>query len=379
MSGEAHERLHALARLVESDPGNPHLFRDCVDLAAQLRAFDVMARTADARLRADPADAHARVARAQALMGSGEYARAAEVLQLLAREHADDAVIHQDLGLCYYCLGQFERARPSLQTAYRGGQRSSGLLRLLVSTLHHLGYLEEAVGIADQNAAAAEGDAALAGTYALLYVDDSQPVEAARWARLALSLDAQCVDALTVQATLAMTRAAREEARELFERALAVAPHTGRALIGLGSIALLQQDLPRAVELLGRGVELMRGHVGSWHMLAWAQLFAGDVAAAGQSFETALGLNRNFAETHGGLAVVAALRGESVIARRELETALRLDPASLAAQLARSVLVAQQGNPRQAQAIVRATFAHFTSQPATAFAKNLFVRPPRTH
>lgn len=370
-------RLPQLERLLELDPNTPALFRECAQLALETRAYDTLSRICDARLRAHPRDPLAMWTQGQALIAQRQYGRAAEVLEKVTGEPALAAAARQDLGLCYFCLGEYARARAPLQALYEAGGRSSGLLRLLVGTYHHLGLTAEAAAVADANAEPARADAALAGAYALLYLDLSRAADAARWTRVALALDGRCLDALTVDATMSLARGDRNRARQVFESALAVAPQTGRAWVGLGSIALLERDFPRALEQLNRGVELMSGHVGSWHVLAWAYLLAGELANAERAFEHALALNRNFAETHGGLAAVAALRGDEAAARRSLETALRLDPVCLSAQFARSVLSGQAGNADQARALVLAAFSRLTASAAMAtLAKNLSGRPP---
>lgn len=314
---------------------------------------------------------------AHALMARREYRHAAETLERLAQANFAHPAIQQDLGLCHFCLGEYDRAKTPLESAYRAGERASGLLRLLVTTHHHLGLLDEAAAIADANPAPARSDPALAGAYALVYLDRSRPDLAAQWAKVALGMDGKCVDALTVQGTLSMAKGETDVARASFESIVAVAPGTGRAWVGLGGIALLQQDFGHAVERLERGVQLMPGHIGSWHVLAWAHLLAGDLEGAERAFQQALALNRNFAETHGGLAAVAALRGNSAAAQEALQTALRLDRACLSAQFARSVLAGHAGDPIKARAIVLAAFAHLTADPAMAFAKNLALSRSR--
>jgi hypothetical protein len=68
-------------------------------------------------------------------------------------------------------------------------------------------------------------------------------------------------------------------------------------------------------------------------------------------------LNRNFAETHGGLASIAALRGDREGAERGIEVGLRLDPACLSAQFARSVLISRAGDPAAGNRLIKQTLA----------------------
>jgi Tfp pilus assembly protein PilF len=92
----------------------------------------------------------------------------------------------------------------------------------------------------------------------------------------------------------------------------------------------------------------MPQHIGSWHGLAWCQLMRGDVEAARASFEAALVLDRNFGETHGGLAVIAALQGRKQEASEAIERAQRLDRSGLSARYAQALL---DGNAQDAQAL----------------------------
>jgi tetratricopeptide (TPR) repeat protein len=372
------ERLSSLERFFQTDPGNARLFADCVALALQLGDYASLQRLADARLQAEPTDLAAAAVRAQALIAKGEFRLAAMDLERICTAQPDrTAVQQQDLGLCYFCLGEFARAKASLEIALRTGERTSGLLRLLVSTYHHLGLLSEADTLAAANSVPAESDAGLAGVYALLYLDLGRASEAGRWARQALSLDASNVDALTVEGTLLTADGALDTAAEAFERVLEHVPAFGRAWIGLGSIALLRRDLPVALERVKRGVELLPTHVGSWHVLGWTYLLSGDLDSAEGAFQHALELNRNFAETHGSLAAIAALRGDSATAQRHMEVAQRLDPTSLSAQFTKAVLTGRGGDEDKARRMVLKALSRLTVSPGMAAAAGLSaVRPP---
>ena len=383
----ARERLSSLERFLQSDPGNGRLFADCVALALQLRDYESLQRVADIRLQTRPADLTALAARAQALIAKGEYRLAAMDLERVGAAQLDEtqpetaqpngAAIQQDLGLCYFCLGEYERAKAPLEVALGTGERTSGLLRLLVSTYHHLGLLPEAEALAAANGPLAQADAGLAGVYALLYLDLGRAAEAGRWAKQALALDPSSVDALTVDGTLLTANGALDAATESFERALERMPNSGRAWLGLGSVALLRRDLPVALERVRRGVDLMQTHVGSWHVLGWTYLLSGDLGAAEGAFQRALELNRNFAETHGSLAAIAALRGDSVTAQRYMEVAQRLDPMCLSAQFTKAVLTGHGGDDEKARRIVLKALSRLAINPGMAAAAGLSEPPAR--
>jgi len=315
----------------------------------------------DTLLAGSPGDLQIRFDRATAQIGTRDYAAAIDSLREILSAEPSLTAARINLGLCHYCRAEYAEARTELDAAYGAGDRSTDLLRLLVSAYHHLGLMKEAVALADANANANANaktgttDAGLAGVYALLYLDANQPSKAARWSGKALAANPDSIDGLTVQATLSAARMLTATAQEQYERVLQLAPDNGRAWVGLGTLALLRRDLVQAKTSLARGVELMPQHVGSWQVLAWTQLMSGEVDAAESTFQRALELNRNFAETHGGLASIAALRGDTAAAERGIEVALRLDPRCLSAQFARSVLISRSGDPAAGAQLIKQT------------------------
>jgi Flp pilus assembly protein TadD len=97
-------------------------------------------------------------------------------------------------------------------------------------------------------------------------------------------------------------------------------------------------ELPRAQSEFRKAVACMPGHVGTWHALGWCQLLAKDFDGAAATFEHALSLNHNFAESHGGLAVIDALRGRRAEAQERVRIALLLDANCVSARFAQVVL-----------------------------------------
>jgi Flp pilus assembly protein TadD len=91
--------------------------------------------------------------------------------------------------------------------------------------------------------------------------------------------------------------------------------------------------------------------------------------AAQAAFERALGLDRNFAETHAGLASVAAIRGQRAEAERLIEVAQRLDPKCLSAQFARSVLLDQGGKGGEARRVIVRTARNVMSERPTVLGR----------
>jgi Tfp pilus assembly protein PilF len=115
---------------------------------------------------------------------------------------------------------------------------------------------------------------------------------------------------------------------------------------------MLTGDVPAARSLLERASTNMPDHIGTWHALAWCQLLQGDLAGAKRSFDKAFALDRTFGETHGGFALVHALRSERKEAEESIKRAVRLDPQGRAARYAQSVLLMDEGRIDEARKLV---------------------------
>jgi Flp pilus assembly protein TadD len=86
--------------------------------------------------------------------------------------------------------------------------------------------------------------------------------------------------------------------------------------------------------------------------LAWCQLLLGNLAAAQTSYEQAFALDRGFGETHGGFAVLHALRGNVAEAEAAITRARRLDPNGRSAVYAQALLLLADGRDDEAAALV---------------------------
>ena len=350
---EAHQKYLRFVELLKSDPTNVRLRLDCIDAALQSKDFDSALNVVESGLSLTHNQDELLFAKTNALIGMQDYAAAAKILSDLHALYPGNNAITQNLALCAYCLGDFADARRNSEMVYANGDHSVGVIRLLVSSCHHLGLMDRALAVADENKELARTDSALAGVYALLYLDANRPADAARCAVYSLRQNPNGIDALTVDATLKLSTGAVDGAQKGFERILEMNHRVGRAWIGLGSISMLRKDFVRAKEQIKRGLDNMPQHVGSWHLLGWLCLVEGELQEAESSFEKAMELNRNFAESHGALAAIAAMRGNIDRAQEMIKVAFRLDPNCLSARFAQSVVVAKSGDPARAQEIIQ--------------------------
>jgi hypothetical protein len=133
---------------------------------------------------------------------------------------------------------------------------------------------------------------------------------------------------------------------------------------------LLRQDFPTALSRLGQAAQLLPTHVGTWHVLAWTQLLTGDINGAERTFLHALELNRNFGESHGGLAAVAALRGERSKAEHLVAIARRLDSTSLSPEIVDALFAGRRGDAKLVRQILQGILAKAGSGTAAGLMKD---------
>jgi Flp pilus assembly protein TadD len=191
------------------------------------------------------------------------------------------------------------------------------------------------------------------GVASLALLDHGDLARARHWSEESLRLAPdspnamESVEALVVQGSLSLAEADAEGATRYLALAQTMLPDDGRIWSGLGLASLLAQDVDQAQARLERATRSMPGHIGTWHALAWCRLLSGRPNEASRDFEHALALDRNFSESHGGMAVALAALGRRLEAEVAMETALRLDRTCLSAQYARALLGGETGDPVQ--------------------------------
>jgi tetratricopeptide (TPR) repeat protein len=294
-AAEAAQKLPRIEGYLASDPGNLDLLALAIDLS----------------------------------QAAGDLARA---LETILRARAEVGVAH-NLAFCYVWLNRHRDACDLLAPFAEAAPLPVGAVILLLRALHHLGDLEPAMQLAQAEMARCEGDPNFLGAASLLYFDAGQAEQSARLSELALSHGVRPQDALLVAASLALGRTDADGAIVLFNEALAKNPDQGRSWSGLG-LASLEKALT-----------FMPGHVGTWHILGWCKILGQDLAGARDVFVKALELDRNFGDSHGGLAVVDAIAGQRLPAEEGIRRALGLDPLCLPAKFAQMILDGKVNDP----------------------------------
>lgn len=346
-------RLQRLLRYVEADPANLALRKDTIREAAGVGEWETARTLIDAGLRDFPEDVELLAESGFAYLQSQRYSDAVQALRKVLARGIESAEVSYNLAFALFRQARFEEAIEHL-SAPRMARDMPLALVLKARCLHHLRQIEGAVAACKTALAANPDEAEANGLLALLLYDQGCPDGAREHADAAVRREPRQIEALLAIASMQTDAHQFTEARSTYDTLLQADSACGRAWLGKALIELGDMRLEAAVHDIESAARHIPHHIGTWHVLAWTRLLMGEVAAAGAAFEQSLAVDRNFGETHGGLAAIAALQGREKDARDSLKRALRLDPQSLSARYAEMVLLQREGRREEVQAILDA-------------------------
>lgn len=358
------QRLERLGTYLQVDPDNPTLLRDYAAEAMRAGEFRACAAAIE-RLRAagdKTRDDAVLLARALRLDGHGDAAMA--LLSESAETWPDDPLVAIELAACHFVERSFETALELLPPLAMEHELAGAAASMRIRLLHHLGRLDDAVAVADPFLGSeVPARSAVAAAVIAVLVDLSRFDEAVALAR---SLVEAAPPALPYEVCEPLAAAALDEdqpavALDWLQRALVRRQDDGRIWLLKGLTELRSGGLREAHDSLERAVDLMPSHPGSHLALGWSWLAAGDLTRAQAAFDNGLAAEPAFAESHGSLAVLAAMRGQPAEATTLIRKAQRLDRHCASAQWAEALL-AGKIQPAQVSQLAADVVAHARRQ-----------------
>lgn len=338
-------RLDRLLPMLDADPSNLALLADAAETALAEQRPDKAAELLDRYAAIAPLPPSETNLAGLAALQTKRYDRAAALFGELVDAGVDDPAVRFNLAWACAMDKQFDRALELLDDDLARALPQAAMLQ--VQLLHDRGEFEDAAGRAREYVEIHPSYPPLMAAVSVLALD----VEDAELAAACAAKGGEHPDALTTLGTLALGDERATDALALFDRALDRNSQVPRAWVGRGLARLLTGQSPDAAADIDRGAEMFGDHLGSWIAAGWAHFVNKDLASARARFETALGLDDTFAESHGSLAVIDLLEGNIEGAREKSEIALRLDRQCYSAALARSLLAAGAGDQATAQRI----------------------------
>jgi tetratricopeptide (TPR) repeat protein len=348
-------RLNRLLQCLDHDTGNVALRKDAVREACETRQWDMARELVDVGLWLHPDDAELLAQSGFVYLHEQRYADAGLALSAALANGVNAPEVRYNLAFACFMQKRYSQALELSSDPLPETLPLAFLLR--ARCLHHLQRPDEAIVSCRARLAAAPTDVEAQGLLALLLQEQGRHEEAQSHIDAALAENPRQLEAMLAQAGMQRDRHDYDAAQASFENVLSAHSDCGRAWLGQALIKLGRLQFEAARQDIEHAAACMPEHIGTWHVLAWTEIMRGDVIAAELAFDRAMALDRNFAETHGGLAVIAALHGRESDARANIKRALRLDAQSMAAQYAELLLLQRADQHEQARAVLETFMA----------------------
>jgi len=348
---ELSSRLGRLLRYIELDPGNLALRLDVIREAFGTGDWDVARKLLDAGLRAHPGQPQLQELSGVSHMQAQRFPDAEEALRGAFDAGVKSSELRYHLAIALFMQHRYSDALEHLRVPPESPEQPFGMV-LRARCLHHLRRPEEAITTLQIYLDVSPDDTEGHGLLALLLQEEGHDDEARTHIDAAIERNPRQVEALLALAAMQSEGPESEVARKSFDAILRVDSRCGRAWLGLALLNLREMRLDAAMHDAQLAASHLPEHLGTWHVFAWIQIMLGDVVGAQAAFERAMSVDRNFGETHGGLAVVAALQDREDDARLHLKRALRLAPQSLAATYAEMLLLQREGRDEEAMRLL---------------------------
>ncbi|HEX8611929.1 MAG TPA: tetratricopeptide repeat protein [Telluria sp.] len=336
---------------LSSDPDNVSLLTQLGDLYLQGGKLDQALAAFESVIALSPGAVVAHGRLATVYLALHRFGEAAATLQGLIDGGARDGALYHNLGLALYYQEHYADAAQAFTAAREHGIDNANNAKYLAHCLHHEGELD-AANAACEHWASIANDADSNAYLSLVNFDLGDRARAGALAQQVLADDPDSVDANAVAGALALEKQDIDTASASFERILAQRTDNGRAWLGLGLTLMHKQNNADAIAAMTKASACMPGHAGTLIALGWAKLNADDAAGAEQAFREAVDADRNFAESHGGLAAALVVQHRLDEARQAMTLANKLDPANFGSVYTQAALLKLDGRAELADRLI---------------------------
>jgi tetratricopeptide (TPR) repeat protein len=344
-------RFERFLGFLTADPNNVSLRLKAIELGVECQAWDSLKQIILDGLNLDPGNASFRGHAGMLALRDKEYSLACNHFEfVIASDEPISLSTLYNYAFSLFYLAEYEKAHSVLQQIGPSSEMQKVVNVLSARCLHHMGKPEDAIELIEQ-LPAEEMDAETQGVLALLLHETQRAADASEAANRALSLNPQQLDALLARASLEVEFDRYDNARRDYIVATAAHPSCGRAWSGLAQIDMRDMQFDKAQEELELAVKLMPDHIGTWHMLAWIHILHGRVEQAKYAFDRSYEIDRNFGETHGGFAVIAAMQQQRKLAEQCMRRARKLNPDGFSVHYAELLLLKAEGKHDEAKSL----------------------------
>ena len=376
------EQIQRFEGFLKHDPNNLRLLFDLAQKYYAVGRLDDANALIERCISLSPEQVQFRHFQGSIFLAMNRGDLAIQSYEWLLEKGIDDDVTRYNLAYALFKEQQYDGAI-SLLEKVSAPQVATLAPTLLGRALHHTGNLQKAISVLQSFLLLQPDHTEAKGLLSLIYLDAGDNEHAKLYAESAAVSDPPFCEAYITLASLAVESQIARDALSASQKAIEKHAKSGRARLCMGQAHMLDMNISDAAESFTLAVQYMPQHIGSWHALGWCLLLLNDVEQAREQFEQALRLDRNFGESHGGLAVVQVIQNELEEAERSIKRALRLNPMSFSALYAQSLLDEKKGNQSAAEKQMKDIFdaelagGQNLKQLLATFAKNNDINKPR--
>src|SRR3989338_8479209 len=353
MTSEIQGKLARLVDYLKQDPSNLRLLGDALAMAVEigdlLHGLPLIEHMEQHSIKEPHLYAHA----TSLLLQAGDYAKAAAYGEYALASGVTHPAVIFNAAFGHFYNDAYEAATALLEQLTRDPACAMAALLLHVRALDHLERNEEAEPLAAQAVEREPENPEALGLLALQQFENDNNPGALQMAHEALARDPNQLDALIACGSAHFEQGSIEAARKTWRHTVEAYPTCGRAWGGLALVEFNELEFDQAVEHLHLAVQYMPDHIGTWHVLAWIHILRAESELARAALGKAYALDRNYGETHGGIAACDALDGKTEEARQGIRRAFRLNPDCRAACYAQMLLLRNEGKPEEGKQVFR--------------------------
>ncbi len=314
--GSASGVAHLESAILKYSPTAPDFYFELGDGYARAGQNDEAIRWYKEALRRKPDFRPAIKQLAAALMGKGEYARAAEVLrQAVAAPPADDALF-SDLGNAYLRQGMLSQAQQALRRALEVNPEQPEAQNLL----------------------------------GLVAVQKDDPVEAQARFRDALRSQPDFAEAHNNLGNVLAGARDYPQAEYHFQRAVAIDPKSAEAHHSYALVLAMTQSYEQAIAQLREAIQLNPNDAQMHDDLGDILLVQRQADDAAMEYRQAIRLKPQLADPHCGLGNLLGAQEKFDEAKSELRVCVQLAPDNYEAHLGLGMILMREGKKAEAKA-----------------------------
>ena len=360
------ERIDRLKNFYLQEPSNQFLLNDLVEqyfTEDRLEQLVDFAESLDSDAISDSQIAH-RVGIAGLVVGHYKFAESC--FSKCFSVHPENAAIAYNYAFAKYAQHDFAKSLEILNSVNDFWQECAQVKLLAARCFHQIKELESALESIESFLQVEPTNVEGLGLKSLILLDNGEYQEAEKLSNQVLKQQQNLLEPLLAMSSSLIAQGEFDRAKNWVEQGIEKHPKVGRLWQNKGQLEMLNMQFDLAETSLKTAVKNMPNHIGTWHLLAWTQLITDKQNDARESFDSALALDRNFADSHGAIAMMDILSGNIEKAEEGTRRALKLDPRCATGLYAKSLLLEKQGEADRAKAIIEKIFASPTGQNALA-------------